>query len=526
MVAVQVVTWVVAMTLLFLPHQAWAGVLPGPDAIDQGRLLFEQGLRVMHRAAPPVDDTTSVIFVTAGGLTLVALVVDVLAVTLRRPAVAGLPLLAVYCVPAAVLPDGLPWPYFLLAALGFLVLVGVDSVDRVQAWGRVLAGTDADGRSAITFGNGARKIASVSLAVAVVLPLLVPGLGERVLGERSGAGTGSGKGGTAVVVDPLLRLRQDLQQPSDAPIMTYTTDMADPQPLRMVVEDEFTGDAWQSTVSSVPQDQQPANGVGDPEGLTAKDVQRPEHTTTIKVGSLAESYLPLPYPWTSANPPGNWYYDDSTRTVVGVGSSTKGITYTVDHFTVDATPQELRDAPAAPPDIVDRYTKLPPGTNPEIATIAAQQAGPGTKFDQAVSLRDWLRKFEYSFKAPGDGTNDSSSDVILQFLKEKKGYCVHFAAAMAVMARTLGIPARVVVGFLPGTKDAQGTWTIRVKDAHAWPELYFQDYGWVRFEPTPSAGFPGGRRRRLRWPAAAAADRDRHGPADRERLVDERPHQG
>src|SRR2546422_806655 len=83
---------------------------------------------------------------------------------------------------AVVMPDGLPWPYFLLAALGFLVLVGVDSVDRVQAWGRVLAGTDAQGRSSIAFG-GARKIASVSLAFAVVLPLLVPGLGERVLGE-------------------------------------------------------------------------------------------------------------------------------------------------------------------------------------------------------------------------------------------------------------------------------------------------------------------------------------------------------
>src|SRR3954469_21717432 len=212
-VAAQVAMWAVVMTVIFLPRQAYAGLLPGPDAIDEGRQLFDLGLRVMHRAAPPVDDTPGVIFVTAGGLTLVALLVDVLAVTLRRPAVAGLPLLAVYCVPAAVLPDGLPWPYFLLAALGFLVLVGVDSVDRVQAWGRVLAGNDGDGRSAITFGGGARKIASASLAFAVVLPLLVPGLGERVLGERSGIGQGLGRGGTAVVVNPLLRLRQDLTAP-------------------------------------------------------------------------------------------------------------------------------------------------------------------------------------------------------------------------------------------------------------------------------------------------------------------------
>ena len=111
-----------------------------------------------------------------------------LAVSLRRPAVAGLPLLAVYCVPAAVLPDGLPWVYFVLAALGYLLLVGADAADRVRAWGRVLARHRPQRpvehrRSAARAGSP-----SVSLAVAVLVPLLVPGLGERLLGERSGTG--------------------------------------------------------------------------------------------------------------------------------------------------------------------------------------------------------------------------------------------------------------------------------------------------------------------------------------------------
>ena len=80
---------------------------------------------------------------------------------------------------------------------------------------------------------------------------------------------------------------------------------------------------------------------------------------------------------------------------------------------------------------------------------------------------------------------------MLQFLKVKRGYCVHFASAMAVMARTLDIPARVVVGFLPGTRGANGTWTVSLRDAHAWPELYFQG----------SAG-SGSSRRRRRAPRA------------------------
>src|SRR3954454_21050157 len=270
-VAAQVAMWAVVMTVIFLPRQAYAGLLPGPDAIDKGRQLFDLGLRLMHRAAPPVDDTPGVIFVTAGGLTLVALLVDVLAVTLRRPAVAGLPLLAVYCVPAAVLPDGLPWPYFLLAALGFLVLVGVDSVDRVQAWGRVLGvGTRGGAGSTWTIGlDGARSIVVASLAAAVVLPILVPGLGERALTSGTGGG-GKGRGSSAVtVINPFLALRQDLADQSDQPIITFTTTQTAPQPLRIVVDDDFTGDTWQPSRVQIQRTQRPQDGVSLAPGLDA-----------------------------------------------------------------------------------------------------------------------------------------------------------------------------------------------------------------------------------------------------------------
>jgi len=87
-------------------------------------------------------------------------------------------------------------------------------------------------------------------------------------------------------------------------------------------------------------------------------------------------------------------------------------------------------------------------------------------------------------------TVDSGTGVkaITRFLKDKQGFCVHFSFAMAAMARTLGIPARVAVGFTPGTKHPDGSWSVGLRDAHAWPELYFQGVGWTRFEPTPSRG--------------------------------------
>ena len=82
----------------------------------------------------------------------------------------------------------------------------------------------------------------------------------------------------------------------------------------------------------------------------------------------------------------------------------------------------------------------------------------------------------------------AGADYLSEFLRDRVGYCEQFASSMALMARTLGIPARVVVGFTQGSKVGAETWEVTVRDAHAWPELWFDDIGWVRFEPTPRSG--------------------------------------
>jgi hypothetical protein len=103
-----------------------------------------------------------------------------------------------------------------------------------------------------------------------------------------------------------------------------------------------------------------------------------------------------------------------------------------------------------------------------------------------MALQQWFRqdgKFTYSTEAPADG----GGDAVAEFLVARKGFCIQFSSAMAVMARALGIPARIGVGFLPGRPGA-GAWrSVLLTDAHAWPELYFEGTGWVRFEPTPAS---------------------------------------
>jgi transglutaminase-like putative cysteine protease len=487
----------ITMTALFAGEAAFWRVLPGPEAISSLRDLFAEGLQVTRHDTPPVNAAQGLLLLASGGIGIVGLLVDLIAVTLRRPAAAGLPLLAVYCVPAAALPGGLHWMYFLLCGAGYLVLVGADAGDRVRTWGRVLSssGGRSGGRSGGDSGSGlggplsgVRQVAAASLVIAAVVPTLVPGLGERILGRGNGSGSGQGIGTTINVVNPILNLRSDLLANSDKPVIRYTTDEISPQPLRIVTDDQFSGTIWQPSTGSLARAHDVRTGLPDPPGLSSV-VPRKKHRARIEIGALAQTYLPLPYPTIEVDDiRGRWLWDARTLNVVGEGTTTRNLGYTATYLVVTPTPEQLAAAVEPPAAVVARYATLPKTLPPSIAQNARAVAGNGSPFDQAAKLQTWFRDsggFTYSEKGTGDGRGDSGQDAVAAFLESRTGYCVHFASAMAVMARTLGIPARVAVGFLPGTPVEQHTYTIRLSDAHAWPELFFKDVGWVRFEPTP-----------------------------------------
>jgi hypothetical protein len=115
------------------------------------------------------------------------------------------------------------------------------------------------------------------------------------------------------------------------------------------------------------------------------------------------------------------------------------------------------------------------------------KAGAKTPFEEAVALQNWLSggAFKYTLNAP----TVLDARGLEQFLTGSKGgYCQQFSFAMAALARLLGIPSRVAYGFTSGTSIGDNEWLVTTHDAHAWPELYFQGAGWLRFEPTPSGG--------------------------------------
>ncbi|MEU3026283.1 transglutaminase TgpA family protein [Streptomyces incarnatus] len=493
-VVVQAVATLVLLTLVFAREHAIAGVIPGPDTFSYLSELLRQGGQDVSQYAIPAPLTDGIRLMLIGGVLLIGLLVDTLAVTFRSAAPAGLPLLALYSVAAGLSQGGPDWLWFLVAAGGYLMLLLAEGRDRLAQWGRVFGaapraqGGPPDGGTVAPVRTG-RRIGAVALGVALVVPLVLPAMrGGLLAADGAGVGAGPGRGGTISAVNPLVSLRDSLNTTDDRTVLSVRSSSPDLSDLylRIVSLDEFDGTTWkpaQRHIVGVP------SAFPAPSGLGA-DVRRDTVRTTVKAADwYAQDWLPMPYPPSKVRIDGSWRYEPVGMTLVGDhGQTTRGTTYQVTSLDVRPTAGQLATAPQPPAALRREYTEVP-GTLPKVVARTAREVTAGAKnhYEEAVRLQDWFSTdggFQYDTQvAVGSGP-----DAIANFLRQKQGFCVHFSFAMAAMARTLGIPARVAVGFAPGTPQADGSVTVSLKDAHAWPELYFQGVGWTRFEPTPTRG--------------------------------------
>ncbi len=164
--------------------------------------------------------------------------------------------------------------------------------------------------------------------------------------------------------------------------------------------------------------------------------------------------------------------------------------YSVSATVSIATPAELAEAGENYEAWVKNYYLQLPGSLPARVRQLAEKVTESAKtpYEKALAIKDYLHDFKYSLtvKPPPNGT-----DGVDWFLfHERQGFCTNYASAMAIMLRSVGVPARVAIGYLPGEFDeASGILIVRAKDYHAWSEVYFPQYGWIAFEPTPPARF-------------------------------------
>ncbi|GAA1920172.1 DUF3488 and transglutaminase-like domain-containing protein [Streptomyces sodiiphilus] len=512
----QVLVSALLITVVTVPEHATAGVLPGPGALDALGLLLSTGAEDVARYVAPAPLTPGIQLMLVGGVLLIGLLTDLLAVTLHSAASAGLPLLALYSVAAGVGQDGPTWPYFLCAAAGFLLLLLVEGRDRLARWGAHLSRPGGAERSvpALPRSPSGRRIGALTLGIAVLAPALLPSLDGGLLDlSGSGGGRAAGSADALASVNPVVALQDQLNRPRDRTVLTYRSDTDRPQELylRLVALDAFDGEEWRSSrwwSDTAPAAPWPVPGLAP--GVATSTV-----ITSVQAGdTYAQPSVPVPYPAVGVFAAGDWAFDQGSQTLVSGDRdlTVQGLGYQVEHLLVEPTAQQLAMAPPpADEELRRHFTEVPGALPAEVGQLAREvTAGAVNDHERAVALQNWFTR-DGGFRYDTDVRAGTGSEAIVSFLQQREGFCIHFAFAMAAMARTLDIPAQVAVGFTPGRQTGAGTYQVGIHNAHAWPELYFEGVGWVRFEPTPGQGSTPAHTR----PDSASPDRDSPSRPDR-----------
>lgn len=166
----------------------------------------------------------------------------------------------------------------------------------------------------------------------------------------------------------------------------------------------------------------------------------------------------------------------------------QGDAYVVSSQVSLADANSLRDTATTYPQwVTDRYLQLPATVTPETIALATElTTGYDAPFDQAIAIRDYLRT-NILYNDQIDAAPEGVDPVHYTLFDIREGYCNYYAAAMAVMLRSQGVPARVVSGYALGEYDEPtGSYRVRSSNLHTWVEVYFPGYGWIQFEPTAS----------------------------------------
>lgn len=464
----------VALVLLFAGDAARWGVLPGPAAIGRLRELASQGRDYATVTQPPAGPDPGLLLLIVAGIGLTALVVDTLATALDLPGLTLLPLAALFLVPWAINDGTSPQWAFVVVALAWLAVLSALQRDRAGHW----SPGAQPGSPGIGLG-----IAAATTALAVLSGGLIT-----LRGPAEPVSIGAGQGEGTVRVDALVSLRRSLVSNDTRPVITFASTTDRPEYLRLSVLELFDGEQWRPIE---PAETGPAPPPL-PNGTIPSAEQPPSGTLAqylLDVGPLVGTTLPSPSgTYQSLN---DWPVVWDQRTSLPIrsdGGSIQGNRISLVASVPEADGATLRAASREPPDpaqvLPENLSDPAPLTGDELPRLAREiTAGSQTPFDAAIALQRWFTTdggFDYSTQIEGG----SDEDALATFLEQRVGYCEQFAATMALMARSVGIPSRVVVGFTQGRLE-DNQWIVRGVDAHAWPELWMGSAGWVRFEPTP-----------------------------------------
>ncbi len=317
--------------------------------------------------------------------------------------------------------------------------------------------------------------ALIATFAGVVGPRL-PGAGEEPLFETRGRGNK-----TTRVISPLVDIRSRLTNTSTVELFRVLADQ--PAYWRVTTLGDFDGQTFGLPTRRLER-------VTDLEPEPEARVIRQQ----VQIVGLLGQLIPAaanPYQAAGQTADGTdlpLRLDRDTNSLLAPEELASGDLFTIVSATTVLDAERLRAAGVGT-DVDPVYLGVPDDLPEVVSRLAGEvTAGTATTYDQAMALQSWFQtQFRYSLEMqPGH-----SGAAIEAFLDIRVGYCEQFSATFAAMARTLGIPSRVAVGYTPGELTSDNWYSVRGKNAHAWPELFFRDVGWVAFEPTPGRGAPG-----------------------------------
>ncbi|MBA2272600.1 MAG: transglutaminase domain-containing protein [Actinobacteria bacterium] len=406
----------------------------------------------------------------------------------RRPLLASLPCVILFAV-ALIFGNRTGAFFFVALWLGALLTYwALESSYLLRSWGSWVStwhdGPEDEAPSSIT-GGIARGMGATCVAAALIAPVLLPSFGGGMSWRSGSGGSGSGGNGAAVpggVIDHLVSMKPRLVARN--PVALFSVRSPEPSYWRLITLANFDGVSWQPLRF---------NGTDVASGGFSEVADVPPQgrrvTQSFTIQGLGGQLLPAaPQPVAIATDEDIYdetRVDPTSGYLQLYGNLGPGRTYSVVSSVPDVGYKELRGERFFDHPLED-YSQLPPDLDVErVRRIAADWSeGADTPLDRLLALQDRLREFRYNLYVE----DKASSDYLLRFLtRTREGYCQQFATAFAVLARTLGFSTRVSVGFLPGAPSPSDPtqFTVLGTDAHAWPEVYFRDFGWIAFEPTP-----------------------------------------
>ena len=521
--AISVAGLLLYLNLVFEVRHSWALIIPTPGSLSRLWHLAGTGITDVGRHTAPAPELSRLVLLAVGGIGITAIATDLIAVRLRSTALAGLPLLVLFTVPVTVnAKHGSigTLVVFCLGTAGYLAMLSADGRERIQVWGRLVSlwrsgprddsppfdtatgrGPGLDTRAVAAAG---RRVGLASVILALCVPLIVPGLhASKLISSGSVAGgttsSSSGTSGTVALPYGLKQTVTQLEGPV-TPVFNYVAAdeprwASDPPYFREAVYDNLSDTLGWVTSDITQQETQVTRATAMPaaQGLETT-VMSGAATAHVTVDVVAKSglrntseptFLPVPYPPARVvTPPGGWLTDPELM-VFSKGESVPVRTYEVTSYLIDPSIRQLNEAGPPPPGLAPDE-RLPRSYQVLKQVAEAETKGATTEYEKVNRLAGWLslRPFRYG-PAP---YFDSAAGLITFLTKTRTGVCVQYAYALTVLARSLGIPARMVLGYTAGTHVSADKWAVKSSDAHAWTEVYFSGYGWITFEATPAGG--------------------------------------